>query len=337
VITQMSEQNKLMLEAVEQELEDIVNESCKDTYIGLRDIFNYQMGWEASTNGTTGKRIRPLLLLLTVDTLGQDWKKALPAAAALELLHNYSLIHDDIEDGSTLRRGKETVWVRWGQAQGINTGDAMLNLALTAPWRLEKHFPIEKVADVVQSMQNWSLELTKGQYLDISFENRENVTVEDYFEMVEGKTCSLLKAALELGGILAGVDTENQKTLVKCGSLLGRAYQVQDDWLGIWGKTTEIGKSNQSDLLERKKTFPILMGLENKGKFSALWNGGKFEDASIPFLTALLTDDGIKEKCEAEFHRLFALTTNSLGNLKGENANLASLTGFVQSLLNRKF
>jgi geranylgeranyl diphosphate synthase type I len=333
----MPEQNELMLVAVEQELADIVNANCDGAYSGLREIFHYQMGWETGTNGTTGKRIRPLLLLLTVIAFEQDWQKALPAAAALELLHNYSLIHDDIEDNSTLRRGKETIWVRWGQPQGINSGDAMLNLALAASWRLIDEFPIEKVAKIVQSIQRWSLELTKGQYLDISFEYREDVSLEDYFEMVEGKTCSLLKAALEMGGILAGVEPEKQRTLVECGSLLGRAYQVQDDWLGIWGKTAEIGKSNQSDLLERKTTFPILLGLENKSKFAAMWNRGKFEDSTIPVLAALLADEGVKEKCEAEFSKLFAQANNSLESLKCNKDRLAPLTSFVQSLLKRKF
>jgi geranylgeranyl diphosphate synthase type I len=333
----MPESNQIILEEVERELSDITNSITGDTYSGLLKIFQYQMGWEGGNFGTTGKRIRPLLLLLTVNAFKFDWREALPAAASLELLHNYSLIHDDIEDKSELRRGKNTVWVKWGQAQGINSGDAMLNLALAAPWRLAKAYPIEKVSEVVQSLQNWSLELTKGQYLDISFENRENVSVEEYFEMVEGKTCSLLKAALEVGGILSGVDSMTQGTLIKCGSSLGRAYQIQDDWLGIWGKTVEIGKSTQSDLLERKKTYPILIGLKNNGNFAVLWNKGMFSDDKVHNLMTALTEEGIKELCEKEYERLFDQSIDALGRLQCKKDNLTQLINFVQSLLQRKF
>jgi len=333
----MPELEKTILKAIEHELAATVNSGTDGIYSGLGEIFHYQMGWETAAKGTTGKRVRPLLLLLTVNAFGKDWNKALPAAASLELVHNYSLIHDDIEDDSSLRRGKDTVWVKWGRAQGINTGDAMLNLALATPWGLSKDYSVKMVAEVFKSLQHWSLELTKGQYLDISFENRDDVSVEDYFEMVEGKTCSLLKAALEMGGILAETDPENIMTLNKCGSLFGRAYQVQDDWLGIWGETAEIGKSNLSDLLERKKSFPILMGLQNKGEFYKLWNGGRFEDTNIFALVASLADEGIKERCENKYLSLFEQTIDAFGSLKCDKANLTHLTNFVESLLMRKF
>ena len=333
----MSDELTSLLKEVEQELEVCLEVMDGSAYSELANIFRYQMGWEKGKATNAGKRVRPLLLLLSVNGFGGNWRKALPGAAALELLHNYSLIHDDIEDRSELRRGKETIWVKWGQAQAINTGDAMLNLALMTPWQLQADYPINVVSETVRSIQNWSLELTKGQYLDISFEKREFVSISEYFEMVEGKTCSLLKAAFEVGGILGKANQQNREILVNCGSLLGRAYQVQDDLLGIWGIANETGKSNQSDLLERKKSYPILLGLKNKGKFASEWKNEGFNEETIPYLANLLVEEGIKADCEAEYCRLFSDTIITLRNLEGEQAGLDALTDFVRSLLDRKF
>lgn len=333
----MSDELTTLLKEVELELQECVNDIDIANYSELANIFRYQMGWESEISGKTGKRIRPLLLLLTAKAFSYDWRKALPGAAALELLHNYSLIHDDIEDNSELRRGKETIWVHWGQAQAINSGDAMLNLALIMPWKLQMDYPINVVSEAVRSIQNWSLELTKGQYLDISFEKRECVSISDYFEMVEGKTCSLLKAAFEVGGILGNASKQNQEILLRCGSLLGRAYQMQDDWLGIWGVSKETGKSNQSDLRERKKTYPILLGLENNKMFASKWKTEVIDEKGTQALANMLANEGVKEACEAEYNRLFFDTFKVLGELEAKQAGLNELTEFVRSLLGRKF
>lgn len=333
----MSDEILMMQAEIEKELEACVVLTNGLTYSEQVDIFRYQMGWEKGRAPNAGKRVRPLLLLLTINALGGDWRKALPGAAALELIHNYSLIHDDIEDHSELRRGKETIWVKWGQAQAINSGDAMLNLALLTPWKLETDYPITIVSEAVRCLQIWSLELTKGQYLDISFEKREDVSIDEYFDMVEGKTCSLLKAAFEMGGILGNVTQQNRELLVNCGGLLGRAYQVQDDWLGIWGNANETGKSNQIDLRERKKSYPILLGLEKKGKFASAWKREEMNEETIAYLANLLVEEGIKANCESEYNQLFTKTITALGELEGEKAGLAALTDFVRSLLGRKF
>ena len=333
----MSSEIPEMLKAVEKELGACLEVHDGANFSGLQEIFHFQMGWEAGESGKSGKRIRPLLALLTINAFTNEWRKAVPGAAAVELLHNYSLIHDDIEDHSKLRRGKETIWVKWGQAQAINSGDAMLNMALMTPWRLQAEYPINVVSEVLRSIQNWSFELTKGQYLDISFEEKLDVTISEYFKMVEGKTCSLLKAAFELGGILGNASQQNRETLVRCGSLLGRAYQVQDDWLGIWGIDKETGKSNQSDLQERKKTYPILLGLQKNGKFASHWKCEKINEEDIPLLANLLVEENIKTECEAQYNSLFTETIDALERLECEEKGVDALVGFVRSLLGRKF
>jgi geranylgeranyl diphosphate synthase type I len=325
-----------MLNLLEKELKACVQDGLSAEYAGLIEIINYQMGWEKETTKPDGKRVRPILLLKTVAALNGDWKNAVSAAAALELMHNYSLIHDDIEDKSSRRRGKDTVWVKWSEAQAINTGDAMLNLALKTPWRLEQEYSPKVTAKAVQILQKRSFELTQGQYLDISFEKRDQVSVEDYFSMIEGKTCSLLKAAFEMAGALADVDVVTSKRLEHCGSLLGRAYQIQDDWLGIWGDEALTGKSNQSDLVERKKTYPILLGLRSNGEFAAKWEKMQSPNAEeVRGWSQLLEKEGIKDKCEEEFERIFAETIETTKKITPDKRGASTLSDYISWLLKR--
>lgn len=330
------EMNSILAE-VEKKSREWIQNQWGNEYRGLEEMFVYQMGWSEGKRGS-GKRIRPMLTLLTVDGLGGEWQKAVPAAIALELLHNYSLIHDDIEDKSRVRRGQETIWVKWGPAQGINSGDAMLNLALSTPWLLEKDYPLSTTADVVKTIQGYSIDLTNGQFLDISFEKKEGVSIKEYFEMVDGKTCSLFKAALEIGAILGFASVEDRQELRVCGSLLGRAYQIQDDWLGIWGDESITGKSNQSDLLERKKTFPVISGLHNNQLFLHLWNQAeKMDGPSVAEMARLLEEEGVKKTCEDEFNRVYQLAFAKLETLRNKYEKMAGLMEFLRSLLKRQF
>jgi geranylgeranyl diphosphate synthase type I len=302
-------------------------------------MIEYQMGWsERQTTTIYGKRVRPVLMLLLVRALGKEWETSMPAAAALELIHNYSLVHDDIEDKSEYRHGKKTIWKEWGEAQAINTGDAILSMAFQLPWLLEDDYPIEKVTGVQKCLQNNSLELTKGQFLDISFETKDSILVDEYFKMVEGKTGSLLIAAFEVGGILGDASPETRSSLGICARSLGRAYQIQDDWLGIWGDEALTGKSSKSDLLERKKTYPVIIGLQNRDEFFAKWNQKeKFTPEDVSFLAKMLEAEGVKKICEEEFEKSFSDTLSSLRQIECEQKKMADLINYISSLLERKF
>jgi geranylgeranyl diphosphate synthase type I len=328
--------NSMTIE-VEKFLKGFIESKSDRNFQEYFEIIAYQMGWSEQTNNQ-GKRVRPLLVLSVIRSLGGNWKKALPAACAIELLHNYSLIHDDIEDKSFLRRGKDTVWVKWGEAQAINSGDGMQNLAFQAIWQLEKEYSPLQIMDVQKVLQNSSLELTKGQFLDISFETRHNVSMDEYFLMIYGKTGSLIKAAFEIGAILGNADPETKSKLIFCAESLGKAYQIQDDWLGIWGDELLTGKSTKSDLAERKKTYPTLLGLENKGRFAEVWNNStRFASADIDEMRDLLDQEGIKKKCEDEFDRCFNLTIDSLSELQSKYADFAEVKTYVTKLLRRRF
>lgn len=233
----------------------------------LYDMMRYHLGWIDARGqrqeGPAGKALRPTLCLLACEAAGGEYKRALPAAAAIELVHNFSLIHDDIQDDDRERRHRPTVWAVWGKPQAINAGTAMRVLTNVALSRLgERGVTPEKRLLVQSLLDETSLKLIEGQYLDISFEKRLDITVRDYLQMIEGKTASLIACALEVGARL-GTDNEGLiKDFRSLGWNLGLGFQIRDDILGIWGDEDVTGKPLSSDIQRRKKTLPIVHALE---------------------------------------------------------------------------
>jgi geranylgeranyl diphosphate synthase type I len=222
----------------------------------------YHLGFADSqlrpVHANAGKRIRPLLCLLTCEAAGGRAEDALPAAVALELLHNFSLIHDDIEDGSPTRRHRETVWKVWGVPQAVNVGDAMFTLARLALLGLrEKGLAAEAVLAAVLAFDRTCQALTEGQYLDMAFEGRATVSMDEYLRMIAGKTGALLGLSAELGALSAGAPAATVASYRQFGLALGRAFQIEDDILGVWGDEAQTGKSAQSDILSCKKSLPM--------------------------------------------------------------------------------
>lgn len=257
------------LPAIEDEMRSVLGES--DEVSGRADPFygmiHYHMGWadEKLDPATikSGKRIRPLLCLLASSAAGGDWRQAVPAAAAVEIIHNFSLVHDDIQDNSPTRRGRSTLWTIWGQPQAINTGDAMFAMAHLALGRLiDRGVPAEIVVRALRRFDEVCVELTRGQYNDMTFETRNGVAVDEYLAMITGKTAALISLSTELGALVAGADEATVRHFTEYGRNLGLAFQIQDDILGIWGDESVTGKSVATDIATRKKTMPVLYGLE---------------------------------------------------------------------------
>ncbi|HHS97737.1 MAG TPA: polyprenyl synthetase family protein [Chloroflexi bacterium] len=262
------------LSALEAEMQAVVSASAP-TVRDLYGYLRYHLGWVDDRfrphRGRTGKRLRPILCLLSCEACGGDWEQALPAAAAVELLHNFSLIHDDIEDRDDVRRGRPTVWALWGVPQAINAGDALFVLAHLAMLRLSgRGVSAETVAEALRVFDRACLRLTEGQFMDIRFEEKEEVGLEEYLAMIEGKTGALISAACELGALVAGAPADQRDRLRAFGRHLGLAFQIQDDVLGIWGDPEKTGKPVGSDLRSRKKTLPILHGLQHDPALRAL-------------------------------------------------------------------
>jgi geranylgeranyl diphosphate synthase, type I len=236
----------------------------------------YHLGWVdsdfAPVSNNPGKLIRPTLLLLAYEAAGA-WglsasstylRRALPATASLELTHNFSLIHDDIVDGDTERRHRPTLWTVWGNSQGINTGDGMFALARLALWDvLQAGVEGEIAARLAAVLDRATLTIAEGQYLDLSFEQREDISVAMYLDMISRKTAALMSAAAEMGGLLGTRENATIASLRAFGFEIGIAFQVRDDVLGIWASTAELGKTPAGDIYRRKKSLPVLHALEH--------------------------------------------------------------------------
>ena len=325
-------------QAIESELRQVLAQVNGQDFKGLHHMLAYHLGWEGEAAGEEagGKRIRPLLLLLTCAAAGGQWRHALPAAAGVELLHNFSLIHDDIQDNSPLRRGRATVWNIWGIAQAINAGDAMFTLAHLAMLRLEETTSAQLAIHAYRLIQETSLHLTQGQYLDLAYESQGDLTLEAYWPMVKGKTAALLAACTEIGALVACASPERRAAYRQFGSSLGLAFQVQDDLLGIWGNSALTGKSAQSDLLSGKKSLPILYGLSHSGSFAERWSQGKITPEEVPALAAQLDREGARDYTQDTANTLTRQALECLETAGPEGEAGEALVDLSHRLLRRK-
>jgi geranylgeranyl diphosphate synthase type I len=326
-----------MLSAVDMELRACVKLFFQNKPEDFQGIIDYQMGWEGErmSGKTAGKRLRPLFTLSACHALGGDWHKAVPAAAAIELVHNFSLVHDDIQDHSETRRGRPTIWVKWSEAQAINTGDALLATAFLEIQRLDIE---EKLILLTLSKLNAAtLNLTTGQYLDLAFEQAENISLSAYWQMVRGKTGALFEASFALAAIIAGRNMTEIDKFEAYGSLLGAAFQVQDDYLGIFGENHQTGKSVASDLMERKKTYPIIYALEHLPEFRQYWVTHKpFSAEDVFLMKELLISNGIAEVTLLRARSMYDELIRDYPQLFGRSENSRLLGSMVNDLFDRK-
>jgi geranylgeranyl diphosphate synthase, type I len=212
-------------------------------------------------NAKRGKRLRPQILLTVAEGEGADGSVALGAAAALELLHNFSLIHDDIEDGDEMRHGRPTLWTQHGVRAALVAGDAMSALAYLTLVDGSRSLPPLTLAAMMRCLQEAHFRMCEGQAFDIDFETATFVTFEEYVRMIEGKTAALLAVACELGAWAAGVSEERAAAYSSVGRAYGLAFQVRDDVLGAWGLPEETGKPSGADIRRRKWSFPVAWAL----------------------------------------------------------------------------
>lgn len=298
-----------MLAAIEAELKTSVELLDRDAGGEMVEMIQYHLGWRDQPSGK-GKRLRPLLSVLSCQAAGGDWPTCLPVACAVELIHNFTLIHDDIEDQSDTRRGRITIWKRWGVAQAINTGDAVLILAHLSCQRLRQSGVVAStVLDVQRALDEACLRLTVGQYQDLAFETLADVSESTYLEMVEGKTAALIASGTQAGALVAGSDETLVEAYREFGHHLGLSFQIQDDILGIWGAPEVTGKPAGDDLRSRKKSLPILHGIHTSEEFSELWNVPASEAPDIRAMTQALVRAGAMDYAQraAEEHMDMAL------------------------------
>jgi geranylgeranyl diphosphate synthase type I len=328
---------KTLLSHIELELQRQVSRLDQPHSKPFHEMLAYHMGWTGEGAGTeaTGKRIRPLMVLLCASACGADWKSALPAAAAVELVHNFSLVHDDIQDNSPKRRGRDTAWVKWGAPMAINIGDSLFVLSNQAIIDLKENYPAETVVKAAGILHNTCLELTRGQFMDMSYEERTDLKVEDYWPMITGKTAALLSTCCRLGAILGGADEEKEEAYRSFGHFLGLAFQIQDDILGIWGNESVTGKSAASDLVEGKKSLPVLIGLGKKRKFAERWARGPIQPDEVEEVARLLAGEGGYGEAKDVSIQMTDMAINSLREADPQDETGEALFELTNRLLNR--
>jgi geranylgeranyl diphosphate synthase type I len=328
--------------AVRVELRKVIR-SCPPA---LGNVLRYHMGWQDERgqrcNKGSGKFVRSTLCLLSCQAVGGNMSQATPAAAAVELIHNFSLIHDDIEDASYERHRRPTVWKLWGQSQAINAGDAMFTLAYLALVRLgEKGIACQQIVNCTEMLSGACLELCEGQYLDVEYEHRLDVTRQDYLDMAAKKTGALFAVSTSLGAYLGSEDSGLVDSFRLFGTELGVAFQIHDDILGIWGAPASVGKS-ADDICRRKKTLPVVYGLQSsKGaarkSLGKLYSQEAIEGEDIKKVTEILGNLGAGDYAEnvarQHYHKALA-HLDSTGISVSRLAPLKETAGF---LLRRDF
>ncbi len=304
-------------------------------------MVRYHLGWvdEAGkpVRASQGKALRPTLCLLMCEALGGDQDNALPAAAGLELLHNFSLIHDDVMDDDRTRHHRPTVWAVWGKRQAINAGD-LLNVLATLSVLRSAHLDgdLRPALDAVEILSRGCARMTEGQHLDLAFESRRDVSVADYLRMVRGKAAALFAAAFEIGAVHAGNDPGRREQCRAYGQALGTAFQIRDDVLGIWGDSEQTGKPVGSDIGQRKKSLPIVHALTRANDDERARLREMLADTRRPpdvaAVTEVLDRAGSRDFAEAEADRFASAAERHLAELDVSvwgRAALREMAGFI--------
>jgi geranylgeranyl diphosphate synthase type I len=311
----------------------------------LYGMMRYHLGWATAefvperANG--GKRLRPLVCLLCCTAAGGDPARAVPAAAAIELVHNFTLVHDDIQDTSAYRRHRRTVWSIWGLAQGINVGDGMYAIAHQALLGLrERGVAADDVLDLMAGFDATVLRICEGQFLDIGFESRWDITADDYLAMIGGKTAAIFAYAARAGALLAGADAERVAALERFGLAIGLGFQVRDDLLGIWGDPAITGKDAADDIRRRKKSLPVIMLHEHASKadriyLESLYAGDEVAPGDVATVIQMLDAAGIHDACQESVEKYHLNAAALLNASRVSGAAGAALGGLVERMVAR--
>lgn len=332
-----------LLSDIEAEMRDVLDERDGQAR-PLYEMLSYHLGLD-QPDGPRGKRMRPLLGLLAYQSLTGDYRPALPGAAAVELGHNFSLVHDDIEDADRERRHRPTLWAIWGVPLAINAGDALFALSRLALYRLlEDGFSERRVLALMRVYDETCLALCEGQFLDISFERRTDVTVEAYLEMIGRKTAALVGASVQAGAILATDDPETIEAYRHFGYHLGLAFQMADDVKGTFWSAAESGKPEAGDVRKRKKTLPLVWALEHasgpdRARLQEIYgpdaaeSDGPMSPVEVDEVLAILDRAGAREQTLAEARRFRDLALADADVLPIDEGRRGELRELVESVI----
>ena len=319
-------------------IEDALQAALSDGPDELRAVSRYVLGWESSSGEpmvTGGKRIRPALCLFGAEVFGAEPGVALPGAVAVELIHNFSLVHDDVQDRDLERHGRPTVWSVKGEGQAINAGDYLITCAFRS--LLEGPGLADRRLSALAVLNHAMSRMIAGQWADITFEERQDVSPEEYLDMIRGKTGALLGAPLAMGAILAGAPEDQAHALGEWGETVGLAFQVQDDYLGIWGDPNLTGKSNTGDIARRKKTLPIVHGLAGPSapEIRAVYESDPQGPEAVGRVVAALEAAGADQLCRERAHALVSQADALLDSFELPSGHREQLRAVGRYLVDR--
>ena len=292
-------------------------------------LLSYHLGWvdqhgtAAPSASSQGKALRPTLCLFACEALSAEHGRALPTAAALELIHNFSLLHDDIQDKDLERRHQPTAWSLWGIPKALVAGDALHSTGDLAALRVEQQrVSSEVLLRVSEILTDSYLVMIEGQCLDLEFEGRTDITTSEYLHMIACKTGALIRCGLETGALLADGDEDAVRAFASFGEGLGQAFQIRDDYLGIWGDEATLGKATGNDIRRRKKSYPVVYALERAtgaalNDLKRIYGRSELEEDDVQRVLAILDEVGARDQSQsltesAADRALDALTTVSL-------------------------
>lgn len=298
----------------------------------LQEMLYYALGFR--NDGTlleSGKRLRPLFCCLTCGVLSGSHESALLYGAALEMLHNFTLIHDDIEDKSDTRHNRPTLWKRYGEALAINAGDLLFEIALSAAAASDtiiNKFGLRRIMTMTEY-------LFLGQHRDISFENRTDITESEYLKMVEGKTAALLGCSFALGAIAGRADGKTTKAFQTAGQKIGIAFQIQDDYLGTWGEAGKLGKSVSSDIKDKKNTLAVVYTSANDPDFAQKWQSYDGCADRVQEFSSMMEKSGAPEYLQEQSKKYMDEAKNILLPYRTEGEYQLILDDIIDSLTGR--
>ena len=313
----------------------------------LYGMVRYHLGWSNQAFGAaefdSGKRIRPYICMHAAAAVGGDAEAAASVAAAIEILHNFTLVHDDIQDRSATRRHRPTVWSLWGESQAINVGDAMFALGQHALLRLlDQAIPPERFAPVTRGYNDTALRIVEGQVLDLGYEDRWDIPVEEYLEMIRGKSASIVAYAAWSGAVLGGADSTAAERFRAFGEQLGLAFQIRDDMLGIWGETAITGKRKGDDIRRRKKSLPIITlaaaATPNEvERLRSVYSRAEMAESDIAWIVELLRQYEIEDQLQAVVVDYHDQSRCLIEDAAGDNASRRMLIDLLERLSTRAY
>jgi geranylgeranyl diphosphate synthase type I len=329
-----------------QEVEDSMSKALLLHNPDLYTMLQYHLGWVDEhghpTSSNQGKGLRSSLCMFACEAVGGLSEQALPAAVAIEMVHNFSLIHDDIQDRDKERRNRPTLWAIWGESRALQAGNVMRILADLGIQQLPYHQVAPEIAAMCSTVLTVAcLELVEGQYLDLDFEGRTNVNTSSYLDMISRKTGALIRCSMQLGALTGRGDARTVQALAKCGQYLGAVFQIRDDYLGMWGYEQETGKAAGNDLRRKKNSLPLVYALERAGTVEkehlrSIYAKEQVEDRDVASTLALLARLGTSEYVQSIAQNHAARALEALDGIELVPGAREEIQELVEFLLTRQ-